>query len=256
MSRSYIIHTPDEIRRIRRAAAASAWLRDKVAEVARPGMSTWELDQAAGALIRETGGKSAFLNYCGYPGNICISLNDEVVHGIGVPERIIRDNDLVSIDVGVAIDGAVGDTALTFTFAPLTPEKKNLMEGTREALAAGIKAARRGNTVSHISRAVEEVAKHRRLGVVADYTGHGCGIKLHEPPEVPNFTGWGRGATLVPGMVICIEPMFNAGDWRVTLDRGNHWTVRTRDGSPSAHFEHQILITDNEPEILTWQKTT
>ena len=256
MSRSYIIHTPDEIARIRRAAKASAWLRDQLASVARPGMSTWELDQAAGALIAETGGKSAFLNYCGYPGNVCISVNDEVVHGIGVPNRIIQDDDLVSIDVGVAIDGAVGDTALTFTFAPMTAERRNLMEGTEEALYAGIKAACRGNTISHISHAVEEVARRRKLGVITDYVGHGCGIKLHEPPEVPNFTGRGRGAPLLPGMVICIEPMFSAGDWHVVLDRTDHWTARTRDGSLSAHFEHQVLITDNEPEILTWQKTT
>ena len=256
MSRSYIIHTPDEIARIRRAARASAWLRDQLASVARPGMSTWELDQAAGALIAETGGKSAFLNYCGYPGNVCISVNDEVVHGIGVPNRIIQDDDLVSIDVGVAIDGAVGDTALTFTFAPMTAERRNLMEGTEEALYAGIKAARRGNTISHISHAVEEVARRRKLGVITDYVGHGCGIKLHEPPEVPNFTGRGRGAPLLPGMVICIEPMFSAGDWHVVLDRTDRWTARTRDGSLSAHFEHQVLITDNEPEILTWQKTT
>ena len=256
MSRSYIIHTPDEIARIRRAAKASAWLRDQLASVARPGMSTWELDQAAGALIAETGGKSAFLNYCGYPGNVCISVNDEVVHGIGVPNRIIQDDDLVSIDVGVAIDGAVGDTALTFTFAPMTAERRNLMEGTEEALYAGIKAARRGNTISHISHAVEEVARRRKLGVITDYVGHGCGIKLHEPPEVPNFTGRGRGAPLLPGMVICIEPMFSAGDWHVVLDRTDHWTARTRDGNLSAHFEHQVLITDNEPEILTWQKTT
>lgn len=256
MSRAYIIHTPEEITRIRRAAQASAWLRDQLAAVARPGMSTWELDQAAGALIAETGGKSAFLNYCGYPGNVCISVNDEVVHGIGRPDRIIQDDDLVSIDVGVAIDGAVGDTALTFTFAPMTPERRNLMEGTREALSAGIKAARRGNTISNISHAVEEVARRRHLGVVTDYIGHGCGIKLHEPPEVPNFTFGGRGAPLLPGMVICIEPMFTAGNHHVVLDRHDHWTARTRDGSLSAHFEHQVLITDNEPEILTWQKTT
>ena len=254
MSRSYIIHTPEEIARIRRAAQASAWLRDKVREAARPGMSTWELDQVAGALISETGGESAFLNYCGYPGNICISLNEEVVHGIGVPERIIQESDLVSIDVGVKIDGALGDTALTFTFAPLTPALKNLMEGTEQALYAGIKAAKRGNYISNISHAVEEVARKRGLGVVTDYTGHGCGIKLHEPPEVPNFAGWGRGAPLLPGMVICIEPMFTAGDHRISLDRRDHWTVRTRDKSFSAHFEHQILITENEPEILTWQK--
>ena len=255
MPRSYIIHTPDEISRIRRAARASAWLRDKVAAAARPGMSTWELDQIAGAFIRESGGKSAFLNYCGYPGNICISLNDEVVHGIGVPERIIQDEDLVSIDVGIEIDGAVGDTALTFSFAPLSPAKRNLMEGTQQALAAGIAAARRGSYVSHISHAVETVAKKRHLGVVTDYTGHGCGMKLHEPPEVPNFTGWGRGAPLLPGMVICIEPMFTAGDWHISVDRNDRWTVRTRDGSDSAHFEHMVLITDNEPEILTWPKT-
>lgn len=255
MSRNQVIHTPDEIERIRRAAALTAQVRDEIAAAARPGMTTFDLDQVAGELIRATGGKSAFLGYRGYPGNICISVNDEVVHGIGRPDRILLESDIVSIDVGVEIDGGVGDTALTFGFGELTPDLKRLLSGTQEALAAGIRQARRGNYIRDISHAVETVAKRHHLGVVREYVGHGCGTSLHEPPEVPNFVGYGKGALLVPGMVICIEPMLNLGTYKVTTDSVDHWTVRTRDGACAAHFEHMVLITENEPEILTWPKT-
>ena len=254
MSRDQVIHTPEEIIRIRRAAAVTAGVRDEIARLARPGMTTFDLDQLAGEVIRASGGVSAFKGYRGYPGYICISVNEEVVHGIGRPDRVIGETDLVSIDVGVSIDGAMGDTALTFTFAPPSPDAARLLEGTKKALADGIAAARRGLRIGSISRAVEKTARHYRLGIVREYVGHGCGIKLHEPPEVPNFSGWGEGPRLVPGMVICIEPMLNLGTSQVTLDRADGWTVRTRDGSPSAHFEHMILITENEPEILTWRK--
>ncbi len=255
MSRGPVIHTEDEIRRIRRAAELTAGVRDALPGLARPGMTTFDLDQLAGELIRETGGKSAFLGYYNYPGNICISVNDEVVHGIGRPDRILLDTDIVSIDVGVAIDGGVGDTALTFGFREQPEDIARLFKGTREALMAGIAEARAGNYVQNISQAVERVAKKYRLGIVREYVGHGCGTRLHEPPEVPNFVGNGRGPKLVPGMVLCIEPMLNLGTARVTTDRNDHWTVRTQDGAPSAHFEHMVLITDNEPEILTWPKT-
>ena len=156
MSRNQVIHTPDEIARIRRAAALTAQVRDEIAAAARPGMTTFDLDQVAGELIRATGGKSAFFGYRGYPGNICISVNDEVVHGIGRPDRILLESDIVSIDVGVEIDGGVGDTALTFGFGELTPDLKRLLTGTREALDAGIRQARRGNYIRDISHAVED----------------------------------------------------------------------------------------------------
>ena len=254
MSRKSIIHTPEEIVRIRRAARVTAEVRDRIAGAIEPGMTTAQLDDIAGAYIAEAGGTSACLGYGGFPGYICISLNEEVVHGIRSASRVIRGGDVVSIDVCVNIDGAVGDTARTVAVGEVTPDVRRLLTGTVEALDAGISAARRGNRVGHISSAVEKAAHRHRLGVVRDYVGHGCGIDLHEPPEVPNFTGWGSGPLLEPGMVICIEPMLNLGTWKVTTDRNDHWTVRTGDGLYSAHFEHMVLITENQPEILTWPK--
>ena len=254
--RNTVIHTPEEIVRIRRAAQLTASVRDDVARLAVPGMTTRELDDLAGSLIAATGGESAFLGYGGFPGNICISVNDEVVHGIGRPDRVLLPTDIVSIDLGVRIDGACGDTAVTFGLgAPMPPAVQNLVEATRRALAAGIAAARAGNYIRDISAAVEEVGRRARVGVVRDYVGHGCGIKLHEPPEVPNFVSAAKGPQLEPGMVLAIEPMFNQGSFKVKTDRIDGWTVRTSDGLPSAHFEHMVLITENEPEILTWPKT-
>lgn len=250
-----IIHTPEEIDRIRHAASVTADVRDAIAAAAHPGMTTFDLDQIAGEIIRRTGGISAFKNYCGYPGNICISVNDVVVHGIGSPDLILEETDIVSIDVGVKIDGALGDTALTFGFTEPNTEVKRLLDGTRNALDAGIAAARAGAFVRDISAAVERTARRAKLGIVRDYVGHGCGIQLHEPPQIPNYTGFGKGPRLEPGMVLCIEPMLNLGTDQVKIDRKDHWTVRTKDGAWSAHFEHMILITEKEPEILTWQKT-
>ena len=169
---------------------------------------------------------------------------------------IIGENDIVSIDVGVTIDGAVGDTARTVCLAQNpSDDVKRLLRGTEEALNEGIAAACAGRRVSDISRAIEQTAKKHKLGIVRDFVGHGCGIKMHEPPEVPNYTGWGPGAVLVPGMVLCLEPMLTLGTYKVNIDRSDKWTVRTADSSLSAHYEHMILITDKEPEILTWQKT-
>ena len=249
-----IVHTQEEIIRIRRAAQVTAEVRDRIAAAIEPGMSTKQLDQIAGAYIAETGGTSAFLGYCGFPGNICISLNEVVVPGIGNADQIIREGDVVSIDVGVRIDGACGDTARTVAVGEVSADVKRLLKGTVEALDAGIAACTPGNRVGHISSAVEKCAQRHRLGVVRDYVGHGCGIKLHEPPEIPNFSGWGSGAKLEPGMVLAIEPMLNLGTWKVITDRSDHWTVRTCDGLYSAHFEHMVLITENQPEILTWPK--
>ena len=188
MRRNYVIHTQEEISKIRYASQLTAMVRDQIVELARPGMSTYELDQIAGSLIADTGGTSAFLGYGGFPGNMCVSVNDEVVHGIGRPDRILQETDIVSIDVGVAYDGGIGDTAITFTFCEDMPEDvRRLLENTQKALMAGIEKAKGGNYIRDISAAVEKVAKAARLGVVREYVGHGCGTKLHEPPEVPNF---------------------------------------------------------------------
>jgi len=257
MSEQVVIHTPEEIVRIRRAAELTAQVRDSLRDMAQVGMTTGELDRIAGRLIAATGGKAAFLGYAGFPNNICISLNEEIVHGIGTDDRVIGENDIVSIDVGVEIDGSVGDTALTFAMKDdLDRETAVLLQRTQEALMAGIKAARGGNHMRDISYAIETIARRHKLGVIRDYVGHGCGTKLHEPPEVPNFVAGGMGPLLRPGMVLAIEPMFALGTWKVAVDRKNGWTVRTRDGKNSAHFEHMVLITENEPEILTWPKTT
>ncbi|MDD4817258.1 MAG: type I methionyl aminopeptidase [Victivallaceae bacterium] len=253
-SRDTIIHTPEEIARIRTAAQATAWVRDELAAKLEPGMTTKEVDVLAGCLIAQTGGTSSFLGYHGYPGNVCISVNDVVVHGIGSNEKMLRDGDIVSIDIGVAINGATGDTARTVPLGKVGSDVERLLVNTELALMKGIEQAKAGNHIGDISAAVEKVAVRAGLGVVRDYVGHGCGIKLHEPPEIPNFQSRYRGPRLEPGMVLAIEPMLNLGTWKVRTERDN-WTVRTCDGKWSAHFEHLVLVTEETPEILTWPKT-
>ncbi len=253
MARKFIVHTPDEIKRIRAAAHVTALARDRIANEVRIGMTTKELDDIAGAIIRSYGAVPAFLGYCGFPANICISVNDEVVHGIASPDRILRENDVVSVDVGAKIDGAIGDTAATVCLSPadaLPSDEARLLEGTRLSLEAGLKAAKAGAYIRDISKAVEKTAKQYHLGVVRDYVGHGCGIALHEPPEVPNYAAREQGPKLVPGMVLCIEPMLNLGTYKIFVERDG-WTVRTADGAKSAHFEHMILITEGQSEVLT-----
>jgi methionyl aminopeptidase len=251
----YIIHSPQEIAGIRRAAAASAMVRDALPAAVIPGMTTKQLDDLAGRLIAGTGGVSAFHGYRGFPGQICISLNDEVVHGIGHPERIMREGDLVSMDVGVRVDGCIGDTATSFVIGGRRdPDTERLLTGTAEALTVGIRACRAGNRVRDISAAVEEAAREYRLSVVREYVGHGVGTELHEPPEIPNYVVRNRGPELHPGMILAIEPMLNLGTHRVAVSRDG-WTVRTADGRLSAHFEHMVLVTNADPEILTWPKT-
>ncbi len=254
--KSRVVYGEEEYPAIRAAARAAAEAVDQLVAMTRPGMSTGELDAVATAVIASTGGESAFLGYRGYPGQICISVNDEVVHGIGLPDRIMRRGDVVSLDVGVQLGGFIGDNATTFIVGGDTPSKDvaRLLKGTREALDEGIAAAVPGNRIGDISAAVERTAKRHRLGVVREYVGHACGRELHEPPEIPNFTGRSKGPALKPGMVLAIEPMLNLGKRHVVTDKDG-WTVRTRDGSVSAHFEHMVLVTNDGPEILTWRKT-
>ena len=251
-----IIHSRSEVEGIRRAAQTTAWVRDELCRRVRPGMSTGELDRIARTLIAETGGTSAFNGYHGFPGQICISINEEVVHGIGNADRLIAAGDLVSLDVGVRLEGFIGDTATTVPAGGGTSaEARRLVGVAKQALQAGIARARCGNTVNDISKAVQETVESSGFSVVRDFVGHGCGCELHEPPEVPNFAQSHPGARLRAGMVLAIEPMVNSGSYHVTVDEKDGWTVRTRDGGLSAHVEHMVLITKDEPEILTWPKT-
>lgn len=250
------IHSSDEIEGIKSAAAKAAWVRDNTARLIKPGMSTRELEELAVELIEQTGGKPAFHNYQGFPGKICISLNNEVVHGIGAENRRIQAGDLVSLDIGVEYKGFIGDNAVTVSVGPPgTPDIHRLLEATKESLNAGIEAAGNGNYVGDIGRAVEKVAQAYGFSVVREFVGHGCGCELHEPPEIPNFASAGKGALLRPGMVLAIEPMLNMGSGGVVVDQNDKWTVRTKDDSLSAHFEHMVLINKNNTEVLTWQKT-
>jgi len=253
-TRNYVIHTPEEIVHIREAARASAMVRCKLPTMLHPGMTTKDIDDLAGMLIAETGGTSAFLGYNDYPAQICISVNDEVVHGIASPNRVVQSGDVVSLDIGVKINGGVGDNAVTVVVGDNpSADVDRLLRATEQSLMAGLAMARRGNYIRDISAAIEKVAREAHLGIVREYVGHGCGTRLHEPPEVPNFVTAYRGPCLEPGMVLAVEPMLNLGTHRVfTLPDG--WTVKTADGSVSAHFEHMVLITENEPEILTWLK--
>ncbi len=253
-SRRAVIYGPREIDGIRLAAQATAGVLRELVRALRPGLSTGELDDLAGELIRATGGESAFFGYRGFPGQICISLNDEVVHGIGRKERFVQLGDLVSLDVGIRLHGFVGDTATTHCVGDLPDEpRKQLLEATRQCLQLGIGAARAGGRVNDIGRAVEQHARKAGYSVVRDFVGHGCGRRLHEPPEVPNFACRQPGVLLQTGMVLAIEPMLNQGDDKVSVD-ADGWTVRTRDRGLSAHFEHMIAITNGEAEILTWPK--
>ncbi len=241
--------TAAEIEEMRPACERAAEVLSRVVRWVRPGITTGELDQYAAEQIAELGAKSAFLGYHGYPGHICVSVNDEVVHGIP-GDRVIHAGEVVSIDVGVVYRGWVGDNARTVAVGNTVPEVELLLAATAGSLAAGIAAARVGNRIGDISHAVEEYVVARGFSVVREYVGHGVGRNMHEEPQIPNYGPAGRGPRLKAGMTLAIEPMVNMGVAAVkTLD--DQWTVVTADGRPSAHFENTIVVTDGEPEILT-----
>ena len=246
------IYKGSDLEGVRVAAQASAYVLQRLCDAVTPGMSTLDLDRLAAEFIKETGGKSAFLNYHGYPSQICCSVNEVVVHGIGRADKVNNPGDIVSLDVGVTVGGFTGDNARSVIAGGVsTPLKDKLLEATRSSLEAGIAAAVPGNRVCDIGAAVEKVVKPAGFSVVRDMVGHGCGRKMHEDPQVPNYKLPGFSPELKPGMILAIEPMVNVGTWRITIDKEDGWTVRTADGSLSAHFEHQILITQKEPEVLT-----
>ena len=235
---------------MRDAGCIAAQALQLVGELIKPGITTYELDRAAHQLIISCGAQPTFLNYNGFPASACISVNDEVIHGIPSKKRVLRAGDIVSVDLGATYRGYVGDTAYTFSVGEISPEAKMLCGITWQALLAGIAKAVPGNKIGDIGAAVQDICEAAGYGVVREYTGHGVGHKLHEEPSVPNVGTAGRGVTLRTGMTIAIEPMVNAGRSRIKL-LPDGWTVKTADGSLSAHMEHSVAITNNGPVILT-----
>ena len=252
------IKSAREIEKMRQACRTASDILDRVSELVRPGITTKEVDEAAAYFMQEANVKSAFLGYrLGhrvFPGNICISLNDEVVHGIA-SQRRIQYGDIVKLDIGVIEDGWVGDTAATVPVGMVEERIDQLLRVTETALERAIRIAREGTRLGDICAEIEDEAKRSRFSVVREFVGHGVGRKLHEEPQIPNYGKRGSGPKLKAGMTLAIEPMINLGAAAVRLlDDG--WTVRTADGTPSAHFEHTVLITKDEPEILTWRAKT
>ena len=252
------IKSAKEIEKMRRACRTASEILDRVSELIRPGITTKEVDQAAADFMEEASVKSAFLGYrLGhrvFPGNICISLNDEIVHGIG-SQRRIQYGDIVKLDIGVVQDGWVGDTATTVPVGVIDDRTEHLLRVTEKALARAIAAAFEGVRLGDLCAEIEEEAMRNHFSVVREFVGHGVGRKLHEEPQVPNYGKRGSGPKLRAGMTLAIEPMVNLGTASVRLLEDG-WTVCTADGTPSAHFEHTILITKDEPEILTWRGKT
>ncbi len=244
------IKTPAELKSMRVACRLSAEILAEMAAQVHPGMTTGELDAFAAGRMRALGVKSAFFGYGGFPGYTCISLNEEVVHGIPGP-RVINAGDLVSLDLGVVAEGFIGDNATTVRVGEVDVESARLCDVCEDSLRAGIAAARAGQRLGDIGHAVQTVAEAAGFSVVRDYCGHGVGRKLHEEPQIPNFGLPGKGPVLKPGMTLAIEPMINQGALQVEV-LANGWTVRTRDRKRSAHFEHTVLVVAEGPaEILT-----
>jgi methionyl aminopeptidase len=252
------IKSAREVEKMRQACRTASEVLDRVSDLVRPGISTKEIDEAAAVFMQEARVKSAFLGYrLGhrvFPGNICISLNDEVVHGIA-SQRRVQYGDIVKLDIGVIEDGWVGDTAATVAVGMVDERVDLLMRVTENALERAIRIAHEGTRLGDICAEIEDEARRNRFSVVREFVGHGVGRKLHEEPQIPNYGKRGSGPRLKAGMTLAIEPMVNLGTAAVRLlDDG--WTVVTADGLPSAHFEHTVLITKAEPEILTWRAKT
>lgn len=245
-----VLRTAKEIEKMRKACIISAGALQVAGEAVKPGVTTYEIDQIAYRYIKKQGAEPNFLNLYGFPATACISINDEVIHGIPSKTRVLQEGDIVSIDLGAKVDGYNGDNAATFAVGKISEEAKRLCDTTRESLYKGIEQAVAGNRIGDIAYAVQSYCEERGFSVVREYTGHGVGTKLHEDPSVPNYGTAGRGQRLLPGMTIAIEPMINMGKKEVKqLPDG--WTVKTLDGKLSAHFEHTIAITSNGPLILT-----
>ena len=247
------IKTAREIELMRESNRRLEIVHDELGKMIRPGISTLDIDRAGEKLIRELGGIPNFLNYNGYPGSICTSVNEEVVHGIPSKHRILKEGDIISLDAGMIFNGYHSDAARTHAVGKISEEARKLIQVTEECFFEGIKYARAGHHLHEISNAIGDYATARGYGVVRDMVGHGIGTKLHEDPQIPNFRQKSRGIRLAAGMTLAIEPMITTGTWEVEwLD--DDWTVVTVDHSLAAHYENTILITDGEPEILSLTK--
>ena len=245
-----VLKTSRELSLMKEACRISAGALQTVGKAVEPGITTGELDKLAEDYIRSQGAEPNFKNYHGYPATACISINNEVIHGIPSMKRKICQGDIVSVDLGAKINGYHGDNAATFACGDVSPEAKRLMDTTQNALYEGIKAACVGSRLGDISNAIQRTVEAAGFSVVRQYVGHGIGTQLHEAPEVPNFGTAGRGIRLLPGMTLAIEPMVNAGGFDVKV-LPDGWTVLTKDGSLSAHFEHTVAITPDGPKIMT-----
>ncbi|MCI5592379.1 MAG: type I methionyl aminopeptidase [Ruminococcus sp.] len=245
-----VLKTNHELALMREACEISAGALKIAGEAVEPGVTTAEIDKIAYDYIKKCGAEPNFLNYGGFPATACISINDEVIHGIPSKKRVIKAGDIVSIDLGAKINGFNGDNAATFAAGDISPEAKRLCDTTRESLYVGIEKAVAGGRIGDIGAAIAAYCEARGFSVVREYVGHGVGKKLHEDPSVPNFGTPGRGVRLIPGMTIAIEPMINMGKAGVK-QLSDGWTVKTKDGSLSAHFEHTVAITPDGPKIMT-----
>ena len=245
-----VLKSPEEIEKLARANGIVAEALIMLSEEARPGVSTAYLDELARNLCRKKRVTPAFLGYNGFPAALCASINNEIVHGIPSPERILKEGDIVSLDFGVVSEGYVGDAAVTVPVGGISDQAAKLLRITEESLYEGIAAAVPGKRLFDIGAAVQKHVEAHGFSVVRDFVGHGIGRKMHEAPQVPNFGKAGTGMKLQEGMTLAIEPMVNTGAWQVRFG-ADGWTVLTQDGRPSAHFEHTIAIVDGKPEILT-----
>lgn len=244
------IKSPREIELMREAGRILAKTHEELAKNLRPGISTWDIDHMGEEIIRSYGCIPSFKNYNGYPASICVSVNDEVVHGIPHKEHFLDEGDIVSLDAGVIYKGYHSDAARTYGIGEIDDDAKKLIEVTRQSFFEGIKFAKAGNHLNDISAAIQKYAESFGFGVVRDLVGHGIGSHLHEDPEIPNFARKRKGILLQPGMTFAIEPMITEGSYEVVwLD--DDWTVMTEDGGWAAHYENTILITEGEPEILS-----
>jgi methionyl aminopeptidase len=245
-----VIRSPEEVSILREANQIVARILKELEESIGAGVSTDSLDKKAERLIEKAGGTPAFKGYKGYPRTICTSINEQVVHGIPASDVVLQDGDIISIDIGVVYKGYVGDTAATFPVGAISEEKRRLIRVTRDSLYQGIKQARAGNRLSDVSHAVQSRVEDDGFSVVRDFVGHGIGQRMHEEPQIPNFGRPHMGPRLQPGMVLAIEPMVNAGTYEVEILQ-DRWTAVTKDGRPSAHFEHSIAVTEGEANILS-----
>lgn len=244
------IKSAREIELMRESCRILSEVHARLGEEIRPGISTWDIDAFGEKLIRSYGCTPNFLNYNGYPASICVSVNDEVVHGIPKKEHILKEGDIVSLDAGLIYKGYHSDAARTYPVGRISDNAGRLIEVTKQSFFEGVKYAKAGCHLFDISNAIDRYVSRFGYGVVRDLVGHGIGTHLHEDPQIPNYRQWKRGIKLQPGMTLAIEPMINMGGYRVEW-LSDDWTVVTEDGSLSAHYENTVLITDGEPEILT-----